>query len=104
MNCEETRRALVGDDPSEQEAARRHAADCPSCAELLEGDLWLAAEVERWKAVSPEPPPSLEGRVLAQDEQSCVVAGMPGSAVREGVVDEVVDLGHIAERLRYLTR
>jgi two-component system chemotaxis response regulator CheB len=36
---------------------------------------------------------------LAQDEASCVVFGMPKEAIKLGAVDEVVPLGHIAERL-----
>jgi two-component system chemotaxis response regulator CheB len=39
------------------------------------------------------------GHVLAQDELSCVVYGMPGAAVAAGVVDEVVPLEVIAGRL-----
>lgn len=37
------------------------------------------------------------GYVLAQDEASSVVWGMPGSAVQAGVVDEMVPLGTIAD-------
>jgi two-component system chemotaxis response regulator CheB len=37
--------------------------------------------------------------VLAQDEPSSVVWGMPGSAVSAGLVDEVLPLGGLAERL-----
>lgn len=36
------------------------------------------------------------GRVVAQDEESSVVWGMPGSAVRRGVVDDVLDPSGIA--------
>jgi two-component system, chemotaxis family, protein-glutamate methylesterase/glutaminase len=36
------------------------------------------------------------GLVLAQDEESCVVYGMPREAVAEGVVDEVVPLDQLA--------
>ncbi len=42
------------------------------------------------------------GHVLAQDQASSVVWGMPGSAVRAGVVDEVLALDRIARRLREL--
>jgi len=35
-------------------------------------------------------------RVIAQDEQSSVVWGMPGSIVREGLADEVLPLDDIA--------
>ncbi len=41
-------------------------------------------------------------RVLAQDEATCVVYGMPREAVRAGVVDEVLPLEAIAGRLRAL--
>ena len=36
------------------------------------------------------------GRVIAQDEGSCVVYGMPKAAFEAGVTDEVVSLGRIA--------
>jgi two-component system chemotaxis response regulator CheB len=39
------------------------------------------------------------GRVLAQDEASCVVAGMPAAAVAAGAVDEVVPLDRMAARI-----
>jgi two-component system chemotaxis response regulator CheB len=43
-----------------------------------------------------------EGRTLAQDEQSCVIFGMPRAAIEAGVVDYVVALDDIANRLRFL--
>jgi len=39
------------------------------------------------------------GRTFAQDEASCVIYGMPRSAVEAGVVDEVVALDRLAARL-----
>ena len=39
------------------------------------------------------------GWVLAQDESSCVVPGMPAAAVAAGAVDEVVPLGELAVRI-----
>ncbi len=42
--------------------------------------------------------------VIAQDEPSSVVWGMPGAAVRAGVTDEVLPLAGIAERLRELVK
>ncbi len=36
---------------------------------------------------------------IAQDEQSSVVWGMPGEAVKRGYADEVLPLHHIAERI-----
>jgi two-component system chemotaxis response regulator CheB len=42
---------------------------------------------------------------LAQDEQSCVVFGMPKEAIAHGAVDEVVPLHEIAQRvMQYLER
>ena len=38
-------------------------------------------------------------RTLAQDEESCVVFGMPKEAIARGGVDEVVPLGELARRL-----
>lgn len=43
---------------------------------------------------------ALGGRVIAQDEGSSVVYGMPGEAVRAGVVDAVLNLEEIAQQLR----
>lgn len=36
------------------------------------------------------------GKTIAQDEKSCVVFGMPKSAIERGVVDKVVDLDSIS--------
>ncbi len=44
------------------------------------------------------------GFVLCQDESSSVVFGMPGEAVRAGVVDAVVHLDNIGARLADLVR
>jgi two-component system chemotaxis response regulator CheB len=38
---------------------------------------------------------------IAQDEQSSVVWGMPGEAVRRGYADDVLPLHHIAEKILY---
>jgi two-component system chemotaxis response regulator CheB len=37
------------------------------------------------------------GYILAQSEKSCVIYGMPRSAVESGLVDEVVDLDDLPE-------
>lgn len=42
------------------------------------------------------------GRVLAQDEASCVVFGMPGAVVAEGLADVVGPVDVLADRLRGL--
>jgi two-component system chemotaxis response regulator CheB len=42
------------------------------------------------------------GRIIAQDEQSSVVFGMPGAAVAAGLPDAVLSPAAIAERLRRL--
>lgn len=39
------------------------------------------------------------GYVIAQDEESCVVFGMPKSAIKLGVVDKVVSLTNIANEI-----
>ncbi|HAS72870.1 MAG TPA: chemotaxis response regulator protein-glutamate methylesterase [Clostridiales bacterium UBA8960] len=39
------------------------------------------------------------GYVIAQDEESCVVFGMPKSAIKLGVVDKVVSLSNIANEI-----
>ncbi len=43
------------------------------------------------------------GRILAQDEASSVIFGMPREAQRAGVVDHVVALDDVARRLREIT-
>jgi two-component system chemotaxis response regulator CheB len=44
------------------------------------------------------------GRVIAQDEQTSIVYGMPGAAVAEGLVDVTMPLAAIGPRLRELAR
>jgi two-component system chemotaxis response regulator CheB len=39
------------------------------------------------------------GRIIAQDEQTCIVFGMPGAAVAAGLADQVLPLDAIAGRL-----
>ncbi|MGI6711732.1 MAG: protein-glutamate methylesterase/protein-glutamine glutaminase [Bacillota bacterium] len=39
------------------------------------------------------------GKTIAQGENSCVVFGMPKSAIEAGVIDEVVDLGIICDTI-----
>jgi two-component system chemotaxis response regulator CheB len=41
------------------------------------------------------------GHVIAQDEESCVVFGMPKAAIERGVVDRVMSPDEIASVLRY---
>lgn len=43
-----------------------------------------------------------DGRTLAQDPDTCVIPGMPRAAMDAGVVDYVVPLDDIANRLRFL--
>jgi two-component system chemotaxis response regulator CheB len=42
---------------------------------------------------------SLGARVIAQDEATCAVFGMPQEAIRAAVVDSVLPLNRIAEAL-----
>ena len=42
--------------------------------------------------------------VLAQDEASCVVFGMPMEAIKAGVVDEVLPLNQLAEKITRIAR
>jgi two-component system chemotaxis response regulator CheB len=44
-----------------------------------------------------------EGYIIAQDEASCVVYGMPKSAVQTGIVDVVVPLKDIADEIKKFT-
>ncbi len=41
-------------------------------------------------------------KIIAQDEQSCVVYGMPAEAVKAGVVDEILPLDAIGDRISWL--
>ena len=41
-----------------------------------------------------------EARIIAQDEASCVVYGMPGEAVKAGVVDVIAPLERLADEIR----
>lgn len=43
------------------------------------------------------------GRIIAQDEETSVVFGMPGAAIAAGLVDDTLPLGAISSRLRELT-
>ena len=43
------------------------------------------------------------GFIMAQDEASSVIYGMPREAVRSGVVDEVISLQSLPDRLVELT-
>ena len=40
-----------------------------------------------------------KGYVIAQDEESCVVFGMPKSTIKLGVVDKVVGLSNITNEI-----
>ncbi|NLY46711.1 MAG: chemotaxis response regulator protein-glutamate methylesterase [Tissierella sp.] len=44
------------------------------------------------------------GYNVAQSEETCVVYGMPGSAVSKGVVDEILDLDDISAKLNNIIR
>lgn len=44
----------------------------------------------------------VDGRTLAQDEETSVIYGMPKSAIDAGAIEEIAPLDEIAARLRYL--
>ena len=44
------------------------------------------------------------GYVIAQDEESCIVYGMPQAALEEGVVDSMVSLENISLAFNRLTK
>jgi two-component system chemotaxis response regulator CheB len=43
------------------------------------------------------------GRVIAQDEETSIVFGMPGAAIKAGLVDDVLPISAIAQRLVEIT-
>ena len=45
----------------------------------------------------------MEGLILAQDEESCVVFGMPAAAIEAGVVDQIGSVDEIVTSLNELT-
>ncbi|MGB3160717.1 MAG: chemotaxis response regulator protein-glutamate methylesterase [Carnobacterium sp.] len=44
------------------------------------------------------------GFTLAQDQETAVVYGMPGNAVKKGVVDEVASLTELSDRINWMIR
>jgi two-component system chemotaxis response regulator CheB len=46
----------------------------------------------------------LHGKTIAQDEESCVVFGMPNAAIEMDVVDKVLPLERIAEEIGLMVR
>lgn len=44
------------------------------------------------------------GFTLAQDRETAVVYGMPGNAVKKGVVDEVASLTELSDRINWMIR
>ncbi|MCL7413268.1 MAG: chemotaxis response regulator protein-glutamate methylesterase [ANME-2 cluster archaeon] len=42
------------------------------------------------------------GKTIAQDQDSCVIFGMPKSAIEGGCVDKVADLSHIPEEIIHM--
>jgi len=42
------------------------------------------------------------GRVLAQSEDSCIVFGMPGAAIKTGCVHKIIHIDHMARELIHL--
>ncbi|MCA9765224.1 MAG: chemotaxis-specific protein-glutamate methyltransferase CheB [Carnobacterium sp.] len=44
------------------------------------------------------------GFTLAQDRETSVVYGMPGSAIKKGVVDEVASLTELSDRINWMIR
>ena len=44
------------------------------------------------------------GKVLVEDESSCVVAGMPGSVIKAGLADQVYPIHRIARAMKKMMR
>jgi hypothetical protein len=62
--CRECALRSVSDDPQDLAWAQAHAAECPECGARLAAQTELERAVESWRAASPEPPASLEARIL----------------------------------------
>jgi two-component system chemotaxis response regulator CheB len=97
------------------EAGRVHLTDDPpinSCKPSVDALFLSAAEVYRENTVGvvltgmgsdgakgAKAIKTRGGHVIVQDEESCVVFGMPQSAIQIGAADEVLPLNDIAEAL-----
>ena len=92
--------AECGCKPSANVLFRTAAAACPGGALALIMTGMGDDGVEGLTALKQRP--RIKVRVLAQDEATSVVWGMPGSAVRAGLVDEVLPLQRLAQRIEEL--
>ena len=59
----------------------------------------VLARTTRELALLRETENTVSARTIAQDEETCVVYGMPKEAVKLGAVDRVLPLQHIAGAL-----
>ena len=62
--CREFALRSVSDDPQDLAWARAHASECPECGPHLADAGELGRAIEGWTAAAPEPPASLEARIL----------------------------------------
>jgi hypothetical protein len=65
MDCRQFELAWVGDDAKERQAAERHAAGCPRCAETVREDRELLEAVVEWKESATGPNDDLGRRIAA---------------------------------------
>jgi hypothetical protein len=65
MSCSNFRLWVVSDDLEDRQRAEDHAATCPDCLEILEGQQRLQEQVSSWKE-SQEAPEGLEREIRAR--------------------------------------
>lgn len=88
-DCRDFRKGIVSDDPGERERALEHAASCPACSAVVEGQRALARRVEAWVDATPAPPEGAEERLLAAVRRQAREASPAATSSRERSADVV---------------
>ena len=80
MSCSNFRLWVVSDDLEDRQRAEDHAATCPDCLEILEGQQRLQEQVSSWKE-SQEAPEGLERKIRTKISK----------AIRQPVVEPALE-------------